>query len=234
MHHQYVINEYMANFSFNEKVAILSLASGIMFADDKAKMSERSSFEKIQKKLDQTIPVSLLTVEEAVKKVAKFDKLTQLRILLMIQSVAITDEQFDQYERKMANNIANQLGITFEMPKASVEVVIGLLYKFAAIDGTVPQDEKDLLIELLGGNVAAYNNIVDNAKSFNLENAIQQISALKEVDKSLVGFYIQQIISADSIIDDDEAELIKKVFETTGIDALCLPEKTGFWKRIFG
>lgn len=224
----------MANFSFNEKVAILSLASGIMFADDKAKMSERSIFEKIQKKLDQTIPVSLLTVEEAVKKVAKFDKLTQLRILLMIQSVAITDEQFDQYERKMANNIANQLGLTFEMPKASVEVVIGLLYKFAAIDGTIPQDEKDLLIELLGGDVAAYNNIVDNADSFNLENAIQQISALKEVDKSLVGFYIQQIISADSIIDDDEAELIKKVFETTGIDALCLPEKTGFWKRIFG
>lgn len=22
--------------------------------------------------------------------------------------------------------------------------------------------------------------------------------------------------------------------ESTGIDALCLPEKTGFWKRIFG
>ena len=223
----------MTNFSFNEKVAILSLASGIMFADDKAKMTERSSFEKIQKKLDQTIPVSLLTVEEAVKKVAKFDKLTRLRILLMIQSVAITDEQFDQYERKMTNNIANQLGITFEMPKASVEVVIGLLYKFAAIDGTIPQDEKDLLIELLGGDVAAYNNIVDNANSFNLENAIQQISAMKDVDKSLVGFYIQQVISADNIIDNHEAELIKKVFETTGIDVLCLPEKTGFWKRIF-
>ena len=84
----------MTNFSFNEKVAILSLASGIMFADDKAKMSERSSFEKIQKILDQTIPVSLLTVEEAVKKVAKFDKLTKLRILLTIQSVAITDNSF--------------------------------------------------------------------------------------------------------------------------------------------
>ena len=224
----------MTLFSFNEKVAILSLASGVMFADNTAKMSERSSFEKIQKKLDLTIPVNLLTVEEAVKKVAKFDKLTQLRILLMIQSVAITDEQFDPYERKMANNIVNQLGITFEMPKASVEVIIGLLYKFAAIDGTVPQDEKDLLIGLIGGDVAAYNNVVNNANSFNLEDAIQQISAMKEADKSLVGFYIQQIISADSIIDKNEAELIKKVFESTGIDTLCLPEKTGFWKRIFG
>ncbi len=224
----------MTNFSFNEKVAILSLASGIMFADDKARMTERSSFEKIQKKLDQTIPVSLLTVEEAVKEVAKFDKLTQLRILLMIQSVAITDEQFDQNERKMASNIANQLGISFEMPKASVEMVVGLLYQFASIDGTVPQDEKDLLIELIGGDIAAYNSVVNNANSFNLEEAIQQISAMKEVDKSLVGFYIQQIISADSKIDDQEAELIKKVFESTGIDALCLPEKTGFWKRIFG
>ena len=224
----------MTLFSFDEKVAILSLASGVMFADNTAKMSERSSFEKIQKKLDLTITVNLLTVEEAVKKVAKFDKLTQLRILLMIQSVAITDEQFDPYERKMANNIVNQLGITFEMPKASVEVIIGLLYKFAAIDGTVPQDEKDLLIGLIGGDIAAYNNVVNNANSFNLEDAIQQISAMKEADKSLVGFYIQQIISADSIIDKNEAELIKKVFESTGIDALCLPEKTGFWKRIFG
>lgn len=224
----------MTNFSFNEKVAILSLASGIMFADDKARMTERSSFEKIQKKLDQTIPVSLLTVEEAVKEVAKFDKLTQLRILLMIQSVAITDELFDQNERKMASNIANQLGISFEMPKASVEMVVGLLYQFASIDGTVPQDEKDLLIELIGGDIAAYNSVVNNANSFNLEEAIQQISAMKEVDKSLVGFYIQQIISADSKIDDQETELIKKVFESTGIDALCLPEKTGFWKRIFG
>jgi uncharacterized tellurite resistance protein B-like protein len=223
----------MTNFSFNEKVAILSLASGIMFADDKARMTERSSFEKIQKKLDQTIPVSLLTVEEAVKEVAKFDKLTQLRILLMIQSVAITDEQFDQNERKMASNIVNQLGISFEMPKASVEMVVGLLYQFASIDGTVPQDEKDLLIELIGGDIATYNSVVNNANSFNLEEAIQQISAMKEVDKSLVGFYIQQIISADSKIDDQEAELIKKVFESTGIDALCLPEKTGFWKRIF-
>lgn len=224
----------MTNFSFDEKVAILSLASGIMFADNKARMTERSSFEKIQKKLDQTIPVSLLTVEEAVKEVAKFDKLTQLRILLMIQSVAITDEQFDQFERKMASNIASQLGISFEIPKASVEMVVGLLYKFAAIDGVVPQDEKDLLIELIGGDVAAYNSVVNNANSFNLDDAIQQISAMKEVDKSLVGFYIQQIISADSKIDDHEAELIKKVFESTGIDALCLPEKTGFWKRIFG
>ena len=224
----------MTNFSFNEKVAILSLASGIMFADDKARMTERSSFEKIQKKLDQTIPVSLLTVEEAVKEVAKFDKLTQLRILLMIQSVAITDELFDQNERKMASNIANQLGISFEMPKASVEMVVGLLYQFASIDGTVPQDEKDLLIELIGGDIAAYNSVVNNANSFNLEEVILQISAMKEVDKSLVGFYIQQIISADSKIDDQEAELIKKVFESTGIDALCLPEKTGFWKRIFG
>ena len=75
---------------------------------------------------------------------------------------------------------------------------------------------------------------MNNANSFNLEEAIQQISAMKEVDKSLVGFYIQQIISADSKIDDQETELIKKVFESTGIDALCLPEKTGFWKRIFG
>lgn len=224
----------MTNFSFDEKVAILSLASGIMFADNKARMTERSSFEKIQKKLDQTIPVSLLTVEEAVKEVAKFDKLTQLRILLMIQSVAITDEQFDQYERKMASNIASQLGISFEIPKALVEMVVGLLYKFAAIDGVVPQNEKDLLIELIGGDVAAYNSVVNNANSFNLDDAIQQISAMKEVDKSLVGFYIQQIISADSKIDDHEAELIKKVFESTGIDALCLPEKTGFWKRIFG
>ena len=224
----------MTNFSFNEKVAILSLASGIMFADDKARMTERSSFEKIQKKLDQTIPVTLLTVEEAVKEVAKFDKLTQLRILLMIQSVAITDELFDQNERKMASNIANQLGISFEMPKASVEMVVGLLYQFASIDGTVPQDEKDLLIELIGGDISAYNSVVNNANSFNLEEAIQQISAMKEVDKSLVGFYIQQIISADSKIDDQETELIKKVFESTGIDALCLPEKTGFWKRIFG
>ena len=40
----------MTNFGFNEKVAILSLASGIIFADGKANMSERSSFGKIQKK----------------------------------------------------------------------------------------------------------------------------------------------------------------------------------------
>lgn len=224
----------MTNFSFNEKVAILSLASGIMFADDKAKMSERSSFEKIQKKLDQTIPVSLLTVEEAIKKVSKFDKLTKLRILLTIQSVAITDNQFDQYERRMANEIAEKLGVTFDLTQESTEIVIGLLYKFAAIDGVVPNEEKALLVKLLGGDESAYDRVVQNANSFSLEDAIAKISIMKEAEKSLVGFYLQQIISADETINDEESALTKKVFESTGIDALCVPEKTGFWKRIFG
>ena len=224
----------MTNFSFNEKVAILSLASGIMFADDKAKMSERSSFEKIQKILDQTIPVSLLTVEEAVKKVAKFDKLTKLRILLTIQSVAITDNQFNHFERKMTNEIAEKLGVTFDLPKESAEMVIGLLYRFAAIDGVVPNEEKNLLVKLLGGDESAYDRVLQGSDAFNLEDAIAQISIMKETDKSLIGFYLLQIISADETINDDEAALIKKVFESTGIDVLCVPEKTGFWKRVFG
>ncbi|MBR6445343.1 MAG: hypothetical protein IKS94_02770 [Prevotella sp.] len=223
----------MNNFSFNEKVAILSLASGIMFADDKANISERSSFEKIQKNLDQTIPVSLLTVEEAIGKVSKFDKLTKLRILLMIQSVAITDSQFNQHERLMTNKIARELGITFELPLESAEMILGLLYKFAAIDGIVPEEEKRLLIQLFNENEAAYNRVMENSNSFNVEDAVKQISEMKDFDKSLVGFYIQQIISADDRIDDEEASLIRNVFESTGIDALCIPEKTGFWKRIF-
>ena len=57
---------------------------------------------------------------------------------------------------------------------------------------------------------------------------------MNETDKSLIGFYLQQIISADETINDEESALIKKVFESTGIDALCVPEKTGFWKRVFG
>ena len=224
----------MTNYSLNEKVAILSLASGIMFADDKAQMSERSSFEKIQKKLDLTIPVSLLTIDEAIKKVSKFDKLSQLRILLMIQSVAIMDNQYHQQERKMILSVANQLGINSELPQESIEKVIGLLYKFASIDGNVPEEEKALLINLLGSDGTAYNNIVEKAGSFNVNEAIEVIAAMKEIDKSLVGFYIQQIISADEKIEEEESSLIKNVFESTGIDALCIPEKTGFWKRIFG
>ena len=224
----------MTNYSFNEKVAILSLASGIMFADDKAQMSERSSFEKIQKKLDLTIPVSLLTIDEAIKKVSKFDKLSQLRILLMIQSVAIMDNQYHQQERKMILSVANQLGINSELPQESIEKVIGLLYKFASIDGNVPEEEKALLINLLGSDGTAYNNIVEKAGSFNVNEAVEVIAAMKEIDKSLVGFYIQQIISADEKIEEEESSLIKNVFESTGIDALCIPEKTGFWKRIFG
>ncbi len=224
----------MTNYSFNEKVAILSLASGIMFADDKAKMSERSSFEKIQKKLDLTIPVSLLTIDEAIKKVSKFDKLSQLRILLMIQSVAIMDEQYNQYERKMIISVADQLGINSELPQESIEKTVGLLYKFASIDGNVPEEERNLLIKLLGNDEAAYNNMVQDASSFIANEAVEEIAAMKEVDKSLVGFYIQQIISADEKIEEEESSLIKNVFESTGIDALCIPEKTGFWKRIFG
>lgn len=224
----------MTNYSFNEKVAILSLASGIMFADDKAKMSERSSFEKIQKKLDLTIPVSLLTIDEAIKKVSKFDKLSQLRILLMIQSVAIMDEQYNQYERKMIISVADQLGINSELPQESIEKTVGLLYKFASIDGNVPEEERNLLIKLLGNDEAAYNNMVQDASSFIVNEAVEEIAAMKEVDKSLVGFYIQQIISADEKIEEEESSLIKNVFESTGIDALCIPEKTGFWKRIFG
>lgn len=224
----------MTNFSLNEKIAILSLASGIMFADDKAKMSERSSFEKIQKKLDLTIPVSLLPIEEAVKKVSKFDKLSQLRILLMIQSVAIRDNQYDQYERKVTIAIANQLGIDFELPQESIEKVTGLLYKFASIDGNVPEEEKNLLLKLLGDDETIYNKLIQNANSFNVDEAINHISAMKEIDKSLVGFLLQQIISADEKIEEGESSLIKKVFESTGIDDLCIPEKTGFWKRIFG
>lgn len=224
----------MTNYSLNEKVAILSLASGIMFADDKAQMSERSSFEKIQKKLDLTIPVSLLTIDEAIKKVSKFDKLSQLRILLMIQSVAIMDNQYHQQERKMILSVANQLGINSELPQESIEKVIGLLYKFASIDGNVPEEEKALLINLLGSDGTAYNNIVEKAGSFNVNEAVEVIAAMKEIDKSLVGFYIQQIISADEKIEEEESSLIKNVFESTGIDALCIPEKTGFWKRIFG
>lgn len=224
----------MTNFSFNEKVAILSLASGIMFADDKAKMSERSSFEKIQKKLDLTIPVNLLPIEEAVKKVSKFDKLSQFRILLMIQSVAIMDNQYDQYERKVTIAIANQLGINFELPQESIEKVTGLLYKFASIDGNVPEEEKALLLKLLGDEETVYNRLIQNANSFNVDEAINHISVMKEIDKSLVGFFLQQIISADEKIEEGESSLIKKVFESTGIDALCIPEKTGFWKRIFG
>lgn len=224
----------MTNFNFDEKVAILSLASGIMFADDKAKMSERSSFEKIQEKLDLTIPVNLLPVDEAIKIVAKYDKLTQLRILLMIQSVAITDNQFDLFERKMAGDIADKLGITFDLPQGSSIIAIGLLYMFASIDGDVPEEEKDLLVKLIGGDESAYNNIVKNADSFKVERAIEAINSMKEVEKSLVGFYIQQIISVDEKIGDAESKLIKNVFESTGIDALCIPEKTGFWKRIFG
>lgn len=224
----------MTNYSFNEKVAILSLASGIMFADDKAKMSERSSFEKIQKKLDLTIPVSLLTIDEAIKKVSKFDKLSQLRILLMIQSVAIMDEQYNQYERKMIISVADQLGINSELPQESIEKTVGLLYKFASIDGNVPEEERNLLIKLLGNDEAAYNNMVQDASPFIVNEAVEEIAAMKEVDKSLVGFYIQQIISADEKIEEGESSLIKNVFESTGIDALCIPEKTGFWKRIFG
>jgi len=224
----------MTNFSLNEKIAILSLASGIMFVDDKAKMSERSSFEKIQKKLDLTIPVSLLPIEEAVKKVSKFDKLSQLRILLMIQSVAIMDNQYDQYERKVTIAIANQLGINFELPQESIEKVTGLLYKFASIDGNVPEEEKALLLKLLGDDETVYNRLIQNANSFNVDEAINHISVMKEIDKSLVGFFLQQIISADEKIEEGESSLIKKVFESTGIDALCIPEKTGFWKRIFG
>ena len=224
----------MTKFSFNEKVAILSLASGIMFADDKAKMSERSGFEKIQKKLDLTIPVSLLTIDEAVKKVSKFDKLTQLRIMLMIQSIAITDDSFNQYERKMTANVAQQLGLNSELPHEAYEMVIGLLYTFASIDGNVPEEEKRLLIELAGNDEGTYNNVVQNANSFNTDEAIKQIAAMKEIDKSLVGFYLMQIISADEKIEQKESTLIKEVFESTGIDALCIPEKTGFWKRIFG
>lgn len=224
----------MTNFSLNEKIAILSLASGIMFADDKAKMSERSSFEKIQKKLDLTIPVSLLPIEEAVKKVSKFDKLSQLRILLMIQSVAIMDNQYDLYESKVTIAIANQLGINFELPQESIEKVTGLLYKFASIDGNVPEEEKALLLKLLGDDETVYNRLIQNANSFNVDEAINHISVMKEIDKSLVGFFLQQIISADEKIEEGESSLIKKVFESTGIDALCIPEKTGFWKRIFG
>lgn len=224
----------MTNFSLNEKIAILSLASGIMFVDDKAKMSERSSFEEIQKKLDLTIPVSLLPIEEAVKKVSKFDKLSQLRILLMIQSVAIMDNQYDQYERKVTIAIANQLGINFELPQESIEKVTGLLYKFASIDGNVPEEEKALLLKLLGDDETVYNRLIQNANSFNVDEAINHISVMKEIDKSLVGFFLQQIISADEKIEEGESSLIKKVFESTGIDALCIPEKTGFWKRIFG
>lgn len=224
----------MTNFSFNEKVAILSLASGIMFADDKAKMSERSGFEKIQKKLDLTIPVNLLTIEEAVKKVSKFDKLSQLRILLMIQSISIMDDQFNQHERKMIIDIASLLGINFEFPQESIEKVVGLLYLFASIDGDIPEEEKKLLLKNLGGDETAYNRIIENANSFNVEEAIEHIAAMKEIDKSLVGFFLQQIISADEKIEEKEATLIKMVFESTGIDALCIPEKTGFWKRIFG
>ena len=224
----------MTNYSFNEKVAILSLASGIMFADDKAKMSEHSSFEKIQKKLDLTIPVSLLTIDEAIKKVSKFDKLSQLRILLMIQSVAIMDEQYNQYERKMIISVADQLGINSELPQESIEKTVGLLYKFASIDGNVPEEERNLLIKLLGNDEAAYNNMVQDASSFIVNEAVEEIAAMKEVDKSLVGFYIQQIISADEKIEEEESSLIKNVFESTGIDALCIPEKTGYWKRIFG
>ena len=224
----------MKNFSFNEKVAILSLASGIMFADDKAKMSERSGFEKIQKNLNLTIPVSLLTIEEAIKQVSKFDKLTKHRIMLMIQSVAIIDDSFNQYERKMISNVAQQLGLNSELPQEASEMVVGLLYTFASIDGNVPEEEKQLLVGLAGNDEGIYNNVVQNASSFNMDEAIKQIAAMKEIDKSLVGFYLQHIISADEKIEEEESLLIKKVFESTGIDALCIPEKTGFWKRIFG
>ena len=224
----------MAVFSLKEKVAILSLASGIMFADDKARMSERSSFEKIQKELDLTIPVSLLKIEEAVEEVSKYDKLTQLRILLMIQSVAITDQQINQYERNMMSEIALKLGITFNLPQESLEMVMGLLYKFASIDGIVPEDEKSLLVKLVGGDESICNSVAQNAESFNEDKTIELISTMKEIEKATIGFYIQQIISADEKISDAESALIKKVFESTGIDVLCIPEKTGFWKRIFG
>ena len=224
----------MAEFSFDEKVAILSLASGVMFADDKAKMSERRSFEKIQKQLDLTIPVSLLTVDEAVRQVSEFDRLSQLRILLMIQSVAMSDDQFDRYDRKMTSDIAEKLGVTFELPQESLETVMGLLYKFASVDGDILEEEKALLVKLLGDDETAYNHFVQNANSFNIEEAIKQIADMDEIDKSLIGFFIQQIITADDRIVEKESELIKKVFESTGIDELCIPEKTGFWKRIFG
>ena len=184
--------------------------------------------------MDLTIPVSLLTIDEAIKKVSKFDKLSQLRILLMIQSVAIMDNQYHQQERKMILSVANQLGINSELPQESIEKVIGLLYKFASIDGNIPEEEKALLINLLGSDGTAYNNIVEKAGSFNVNEAVEVIAAMKEIDKSLVGFYIQQIISADEKIEEEESSLIKNVFESTGIDALCIPEKTGFWKRIFG
>ena len=134
----------------------------------------------------------------------------------------------------MTNEIAEELGISFDLPEESAKMVIRLLYKFAAIDGVVPNEEKNLLVKLLGEDESAYDHIAQDANSFNLEDAIAQISNMKETEKSLVGFYLQQIISADETINDEESTLIKRVFESTGIDALCVPEKTGFWKRIFG
>ena len=134
----------------------------------------------------------------------------------------------------MILSVADQLGINSELPQESIEKVIGLLYKFASIDGNVPEEEKALLINLLGSDGTAYNNIVEKAGSFNVSEAVEVIAAMKETDKSLVRFYIQQIISADEKIEEEESTLIKNVFESTGIDALSIPEKTGFWKRIFG
>ena len=134
----------------------------------------------------------------------------------------------------MLNEIALKLGITFNFHQESLETVLGLLYKFASIDGNVPEEEKDLLVKLVGGDESTYNRVALNNNSFNEDKTIELVSTMKDIDKATVGFYIQQIISADENISDKESAFIKRVFESTGIDALCIPEKTGFWRRIFG
>ena len=124
--------------------------------------------------------------------------------------------------------------ITFNFPQESLETVLGLLYKFASIDGNIPEEEKDLLVKLVGGDESTYNRVALNNNSFNEDKTIELVSTMKDIDKATVGFYIQQIISADENISDKESALIKRVFGSTGIDILCIPEKTGFWRRIFG
>ena len=78
---------------------------------------------------------------------SEFDNLTKLRILLMIQSASITDKQFDKYERKMINEIADKIikeanGVPFIMPftfgeygyeEHSSNICGGLMLSFTAI-----------------------------------------------------------------------------------------------------
>lgn len=220
-------------FTNKEKTAILSLATFVMFADDNSAMTERASFENLQKALEFTTPVTPMPAEEAIKVLQSLDNLTKLRIVLALQKVIVSDGVYSLNEKKSLNQILEAFKLPISMDIKNVKASFYLFMQSIKKDSIIALRESYWVGRLLWHFDLDFDDLIPKVQRLSMDECINTVKEMSDVEKCFFGFCLQQVAASDGLYSFSEASFIDDVFEKTGISVLAEPQKTSFWNRLF-